>query len=64
MKTLHTKTHDGTPCTVIQWSTDNPTHVSAADRTMSELNGLGYTVSQITGNGKEWQVILTKEPQQ
>jgi hypothetical protein len=61
MKTLHTKTHDGTPLTVIQWSTENPNHVTAADQTISELNGLGYTVAQITGNGKQWQVILTKE---
>ena len=64
MKTLHTKTTDGTPLTVIQWNTDNPTHVTAADQTISDLYGLGYTVSQITGNGKQWQVILTKEPQQ
>jgi hypothetical protein len=64
MKTLHTKTHDGTPCTVIQWNTDNPHHVTASDTLMAEMNAQGYHVAQITGNGKQWQVVLTKEAKQ
>lgn len=61
MRTIHDPKNNAV---AVIWSNENADHITAADQTISELHGLGYTIAQITGNGKQWQAILTKEPKQ